>query len=173
MLTEVSSLPNFKIHEDIATAPNRSYRWRWPQRLGSIGFTGFVVGFLIHDFRTDQSSPLRGWATFFVAIQSLLLVFGVGWIVRAFWSKVTVTHSRIVLRTPFRKKILQTGSIRGRRKASIRSGPAVFRRMTLESNDKESPSIEFDSVYNFDDEFYRWFESLRDLEAVRSDGDDD
>jgi hypothetical protein len=71
-------------------------------------------------------------------------------------SKLTVAHSRIALRTPSGQRAMPFSSIWGRRDLKVRSGPAVFRRLAVESSDPQSPTLEFDSAYDLDDEFYRW-----------------
>lgn len=166
MRTEVSTLLTIGNPEQIGTAPNRSYHYLWSQRLGSIGFTVFVAIFLGHEWESFRPGTIYLASTIVLAVLVLMFILGLDWIAKACWSKLTVAHSRIVLRTPFRRSILPVSSIRGRRDVKVRSGPAVFRRLTVESNDPKSPTLEFASVYAFDDEFHRWFGSLPDLGSI-------
>jgi hypothetical protein len=148
---------------------SRVYRITWWWRLGAVFFlaigsvvaTGIWIGILAGE---RDPKPGEMIATPVLAVIGAFLTWC------AFRATVTLSENRSERQTPFGHKELPLNAIRGRREYVVRGANADMggstRYLKLEPNDDRLPVMDIVKYFNFDNQFYRWFNALPDLDAL-------
>ncbi len=149
----------------------RIYRVSWLQRPVALGifavWSFFSIAIWVAVLRGDRDPSF--YELFGVLCCTLFVGF---FVVRAFRSSVSLTETAIVLSSLSGTRILPYDKIRGRRRyyePGDADSPGSWH-LRFESTDDRYPSLEMDEIYNFDEEFRRWFNSLPDLDQLRRAG---
>jgi len=106
------------------------------------------------------------WAEILISLL-ISLVAGV-FVIRALADSVSLSNETIELRSFGQSTVLPLNKIKGRRRYVSRGDeevPAVTH-LVLEPNDDRCPRLDIEEIYAFDDYFYAWFESLKDLDKL-------
>jgi hypothetical protein len=145
----------------------RVYRMNAFQRVFSLVFSGFYAIALVAIWFGVPSGNRK--PNFVEIIVPLVLVLaGVFFSVRAFLNSITLTSDTVEVKSLAGKRVLPFDRIRGRRRYLDKGdadSPSIWR-LVLESNDDRFPRIDIQETYNFDDFFYQWFNTLRDLDVL-------
>ena len=146
---------------------NRVYRLSWLMRSFSLFFMMFGLAISFQAASSGLDS-IEGTTTAVLLGVFLFPVIGIGMTVNAFLSTVSFKENKIELRSIFSEKKMPLSSIRGRREFVVEGGGGEdggsTRYLKLESNDRLCPEMSFMKQYNFDEEFYKWFYELPDLD---------
>jgi hypothetical protein len=149
----------------------RVYRPKRGQRAFALFFLAFAIFFVIGSWGgpiagRSEAKPME------MMIAVLLLIVGMGLTVNFFTATITFTADTIEKNSLFRRERLPLSGIRGRREFVVRGGSAdtggSTRYLKLVPNDDRLPALEFMKSYSFDEAFFRWFNSLPDLDAEGS-----
>ena len=90
-------------------------------------------------------------------------------IIRSFRNRIRVSDHAIELYGLSGTRSLPIDKIRGRRRyydPGDAESPGVWH-VVFESNNDQFPTIDVEEVYNFDDAFYQWFQSLPDIDQLK------
>lgn len=146
-------------------APIRDYQVNLLTRLFSIFFSCvslLVTASLVREY-LDSGTIEKPLNVLFVAIFVGASIFI---LVYSFYSSISVSTDSITVVTPWSTSKLPLDKIHGRREYVSYGGKTRTRYLVLASNDDRFKSIEFAKRFNFDQDFYDWFYSLKDLDAV-------
>jgi hypothetical protein len=134
---------------------------RWWRRAGGV-LSLAVLLFLIYAMffltRTEPSLWTQAGALFAL----IAISYGTA---DAFNATVTLYEDAIEVQTLFRLKRLPFSGIRGRREWVQRNAEgADTHYLKLVPNDRSLPTLNLMRSYTFDEEFYRWYNSLPNLD---------
>jgi hypothetical protein len=147
-----------------AAPKNRVYRLAWWQRAFGIVFLAFSLCFVpgLGIRLMNQNSEIRP-IELIVAV--IFPVAGAAITFNVFTSTVSFSKDSVRLHSILHDKTIPIHVIRGRKERVVRDYYVRTRYLVLISNDDRVPSLEFMKEYSFDEEFYRWFYSLLDLDS--------
>lgn len=149
-----------------ARAPvGRIYRMVWWFRLFAALFLviGGLVGYgFVHG--TMRETDSLKWTTILGAIA--LSVSALYLIAKAFTSIVEFSGDSITMRWIFYTRSLEYSRIRGRREFVVQGEESTTRYFRLETKDGSRPFDVGKNMYGFDEQFWEWYRSLPDLDAV-------
>jgi hypothetical protein len=107
---------------------------------------------------TAHNSQMLTWLMVF-----LFLATGIPIAVYTYSAQVHFTQNSVEEHTLFARRALPLDAIRGRRDYEIRTTEGIERQRSLVPSDPSLNEMDLSKGYNFDDAFYAWFNSLRDL----------
>ena len=145
--------------------PGSIYRVSGPSKI--VGLVLIAAG--VFFFFANWIAPLldmneaKPWQMVFSAV---FLLFGLLWTIFAYKSSITFTLDSVEYRDLIKTQQLPLFAIRGRRERVVRSEDGDAHYLKLVTDDDRFRSIEFQKIFAFDDIFYGWFNSLRDLDAA-------
>jgi len=146
---------------------SRVYPMSWWQRM--VGIVLLAVGSLfLVVFRWGAASGKREASFLELMFPVVYLLFAGVFTIRAFRNFVCLSETSIELRTLTAKSVLPFDKIKGRRRYVDRSGDEApdVRHLVLVPNDDRFPRLDIEELYRFDDDFYRWFDALPDLDEL-------
>lgn len=149
------------------TATARIYRMKSSQRIGSVilllfglVFTSGVWGSILFGSREPKLLDMM----FPIAYSLVAAIFT--W--RSFKNRVRLSKETVELHSLSGTRVLPISSIKCRRRYLSRgdtNSPDVWH-LVLESEDDRYPKIDLEELYRFDEQFYRWFNALPDLDEI-------
>jgi len=144
----------------------RVYRMRTSQRFVWVVFLAFGVLIGVGEVYGVLSGVAQPTflTTIFPPVFIALTAIGT---LRAFSNWISLSDAEFEACTLRGKRVLPRDKVRGRRKYCDDSaeGPNVWH-LVVETNDDRFPKIDIEELYQFDDYFYRWFNSLPDLDEL-------
>lgn len=145
--------------------PGRTYRVKAGSRLFVILYLVFAAIIAIVAF----GRPLLGWADpqpEVMIVSVVLLIVGILFVGYFFSSAIVFTIDAIELHTLTGRQSLPLDAIRGRREYVVRGGEeGDYHGIKLEFNDDRFPLLDSQRHFNFDEDFWRWFNQLPDLDV--------
>jgi hypothetical protein len=157
----------------------RVYHMTWLRQFLAVFVSAFGVSlvtgiWIVPLFRASDFEGREASFTIAFIFLILFLLVGVGGAIFAFRSTITFTDDAIVVRNLFGEKRMLVSEIRGRREyVSSSSEGGGTRYLKLVAHDYNLPAIEFEKSYAFDADFWRWFNSLYNLDADENPGSKD
>ena len=144
----------------------RVYRLKWywhvtaflPLSLG----IGFAAATWVGQASGNNYSNLANWI---VALGLILVGFFLS--VYLFAASVCFTESAIEQRSLFGRSALPFDAILGRSKVERDTGEGKFIYMRLVPRSEQFKPLDLTQYYTYDQDFYRWFNALPDLQAGR------
>ena len=103
-----------------------------------------------------------------IIFPSLYLLFACFSTVIAYRTFIRLSKDSIEVRHLWGSRVLPFDRIKGRRRYTEKADPYSTppRHFVLEPNDDRFPRIDIKEAREFDESFYRWFESLPDLDKL-------
>lgn len=149
---------------DIPTG--RVYRMNWLFKAFAVFFLAVGVLILMGFSRALTQQEDLDAVKVFLAI--LLPAVGIGMTAKAFSSRISFTENSVDLISVLGRKSMPLDQIRGRREYVARGGNpgASTRYLRLETKDGQPPLDFGKKLYRFDDQFWKWFNQLPDLDAL-------
>lgn len=148
-------------------AIQRVYRMRSSQRIitiilliGGLFFSVMSWGGVLAGIREPRFLEMMAPVVFSLAATLFTI--------RAFRNSVCLSDEAIKLRGLSGIRVLPLGKIKGRRRYLSKGddeSPDVWH-LVLEPNDDRFPKLDIEELYQFDNQFYVWFNSLPDLDEL-------
>jgi hypothetical protein len=153
----------------VATRPSpavpRTYRFE--SRVWMILYSIMALGiWAIYGWLVASGAKKLNFSS--VLFPSLYLLMAGVFVARFSWNFVRLSKDAIEVRRLWRRKILPFDAIKGRRRYAKKSAqyPTPIRHLALEPGDDRFPRIDLVETDRFDEDFYRWFDALPDLDAL-------
>jgi hypothetical protein len=143
----------------------RVYTMGWLRRAGALFY--LVLGFFLT--LASWTGPVSGTEKshpFGMLISAAVLLFGLYRSANDFLAAVSLFPDAIEVRTLFKRERLPFSGIRGRREYVGYAGRSRTAYLKLEPNAAGLPSLVFEKDYSLDEEFFRWFNDLPDLDEA-------
>lgn len=151
---------------DISPPVGRVYRMRLWWRCFTVAYlaSGLIfLGSVIGRAFTGAKPPTFGD----IAGSTFLSLVALGLVGHALTSALSFGDDSVELGSVFRSRSLPLSAIRGRREYVSQGTRSRTRYIKLESDDDRFPSLDIaKSYYTFDQRFWAWFNSLRDVDAA-------
>lgn len=149
------------------TATVRVYRMKSSQRLGSVVLLLFGLAFTcgIWGSVLSGSREVTFLEIMFPIVYSL---FAAVFTWRSFRNRVLLSKEIVELHSLSGTHVLPVKNIKGRRRYLSRGdadSPDVWH-LVLEPDDDRYPKIDLEELYRFDEQFYKWFDTLPDLDEM-------
>jgi len=140
------------------------YRMKLLQRAIALFIASFGASFVIfsiNDLISGTSEP----DTKSLLLGVTFLAAGIGTSIYAFTARISFTQTTVEHRTILSRKELPLNQIKGRRERMVTGKGGSTKYLSLVPDDDRLRTLEFSVNYALDEAFYRWFQSLPDLDA--------
>jgi hypothetical protein len=142
--------------------------YRMKARQHIVGLAVLVIGVPLASVLTERLFDAGAPRFFKVVAPVVYALGGILLTIRAFGTSVRLSDTEIELRTWTGSIVLPLNRIEGRRRYLDKGdehSPSVWH-LVLQPNDDRFPKLDIEELYRFDDFFYRWFNSLPDLDEA-------
>ena len=151
-----------------STAVSRTY-WLWPRGMG-IFYWVMALSISLSDWWPILFGAKKARMHDFI-FPSLYILFACFSVIMAYRTFIRLSKDSIEVRRLWGSKALPFDKIKGRRSYTEKADPysTPARHLVMESNDDRYPRIDIRIKKDndrFDESFYRWFDSLPDLDKL-------